>query len=112
MCVCVRERERERKYRVPFHASHPPLITCTYIEQLFLHTQISINCVRTYSSCYQDSQRDGRRSSMAKMWNMFSGKLSGSSESILNTQSAVINFYVMTYVYISVLVFHTESLIL
>ena len=27
---------------------------------------------------------------MAKMWNMFSGKLSGSSESILNTQLAVV----------------------
>lgn len=38
---------------------------------------------------YQESQRDGRRSSMAKMWNMFSGKLSGSSENIGAIQKEV-----------------------
>ena len=54
----------------------------------------------SYSSCYQDNQGDGRRSSMAKMWNMFSGKLSGSSESILpllqyyaNVQLYIVHMY-------------------
>ena len=46
-----------------------------------------------FSSCYQDSHRDGRRSSMAKMWNMFSGKLSGSSESILLVQQCLFEHF-------------------
>ena len=57
-----------------------------------------------YSSCYQDNQGDGRRSSMAKMWNMFSGKLSGSSESILpllqyyaNVQLYIVHMYIQMY---------------